>query len=597
MTGRSLMSLLLGKHGIYMNLIHAVCVASLSTIGACAHADTPTHSDTPAHTAAVIPYPAVPGASQSALYSVRVGGHAIFVEHFKDLHVARFSIGAPSSVEVRVSDSVGDVTIGPRAAGISVRRDGSTFTFQMSTARPLMVMPTGAEKLILLADPPERDPPRPGEPDVIDVRTFVNTDSPSHTEGIRAALNAAAQRKRATVVYFPDGRYVTGGLSLPDQVSVYLAAGALLEGTGAPADYPPQDRSAGALLLLRGWGNRIFGRGVIDAKGKALRDAGGDRGRVKILRTLGARDLRVEDLLLRDAGSWAVHLVGSQRLRLTNVKILNDPGLTNGDGIDPDGSQDVVIDRAFIHTTDDCFALKTTGHFGSNEPLSDVTVRRSACWTKKSALKVGTETRAVISGVTFEDNDVLHADRAVTIYLDDGAPVCGVRFLRTNVDSVGGDARERLIDIRLKGTATINDITIDGLVARQPAPQPSTIEGLDPAHQVVGVRLRNLVIAGQAARRLEDVPMRVNSQVADLQLASPAATEPGWTQVVGKAGRGCPETTPAAPRRQAPRTQWNHPRSSDRHPSREGQAMNPRPSIGPLLFLDAYGVGPLPGLA
>ena len=78
----------------------------------------------------------------------------------------------------------------------------------------------------------------------------------------------------------------------------------------------------------------------------------------------------MEDVILRDSGTWGVHLVASNHLRFTNCKLisntrLDDPGFPwemNTDGFDPDNSSQIMIDNNFISCNDDAIAVKPLSH-------------------------------------------------------------------------------------------------------------------------------------------------------------------------------------------------------------------------------------------
>jgi hypothetical protein len=70
----------------------------------------------------------------------------------------------------------------------------------------------------------------------------------------------------------------------------------------------------------------------------------------------------------------------------------------------------------------------------------------------KTSLKIGTETQAHrIHDILFEDNDVLFADRAFSIYIRDGAVVEDITYRNNRVEVAGGlrSDKERIVDISI----------------------------------------------------------------------------------------------------------------------------------------------------
>ncbi|MFC1718451.1 glycosyl hydrolase family 28 protein, partial [Candidatus Poribacteria bacterium] len=164
---------------------------------------------------------------------------------------------------------------------------------------------------------------------------------------------------------------------------------------------------------------RIKGRGVIDGQGRALRLStdNSSNGRMKLIRSLRATDCTVEGVILRDAGTWSIHLIESSDLRFTNYKlisntILDDPGFPwelNTDGFDPDNSSHVIIENGFISCSDDAIAVKLGN--GTRRDMSDIQFRDNVVWTVKSALKIGTEVyNQKMTDIVFENNEVVHAN-------------------------------------------------------------------------------------------------------------------------------------------------------------------------------------------
>jgi hypothetical protein len=112
---------------------------------------------------------------------------------------------------------------------------------------------------------------------------------------------------------------------------------------------------------------------------------------------------------------------------------------------------------------------------------------------------VGTETLAPISDVTFANDDVVHADRALALYMADGSSIRDIRYLDNRSEVIGGDSKQRLIEFEVTkrgGIGQIANITITNYVADEFSPQQSSIKGYDSSHPITGVSFKNLTIAG-----------------------------------------------------------------------------------------------------
>ena len=225
----------------------------------------------------------------------------------------------------------------------------------------------------------------------------------------------AARRGGGTVV-LPPGRFVTGTIRLASHVTLHLAAGALLEGSDDPADYPvdPGRVELGRDATLAGdarfYGRtmtfsrlilvddaaevRIRGRGTISGSGRVLRTR--HDAVPNLVRVRRSRAVVIEDVLLRDSAAWTLHILASDEVTVSNVKILNDRDNLNTDGIDPDMSTRVRIDRAFVYTKDDAICVKASRNGELEGDVSDIRVTNCVLSSRDAALKVGTESSASV---------------------------------------------------------------------------------------------------------------------------------------------------------------------------------------------------------
>ena len=223
-------------------------------------------------------------------------------------------------------------------------------------------------------------------------------------------------------------------------------------------------------------------------------------------------------MLLRDAAAWTVHLLASDDVSVSNVRILNDRHNLNTDGIDPDLSSRVRIDRAFVYTKDDAVCVKASGNGGFGGDVHDVRVTNSVLSSRDAALKVGTESSAErFEDVTFEDCTVLEwagrcrswcaTERCTTGSRSGGStrPWGGPpgraghrrpgprRRIRGHPGPVvRGRRRARL---RAAGSAWTWYAQF-GPAGRIPATPVAVFEGADDVHRVDGLRLRNVVVGG-----------------------------------------------------------------------------------------------------
>ncbi|MFO7934637.1 MAG: glycoside hydrolase, partial [Bacteroidales bacterium] len=150
-----------------------------------------------------------------------------------------------------------------------------------------------------------------------------------------------------------------------------------------------------------------------------------------------------------------------------------------------------------------------------NIPYSErIRVEKCVIWTRKSALKIGTETRGdVFRNIIFENNDIVHADRGMAIYLDDGALVENIQFINNRFEHIGGDRNQMLIHMVISdgtGQGRIRDVLIKDNHAHEFSPNNSQIIGLDENHRISDLTIQNLIIKDTIRRNLRDARIEVN---------------------------------------------------------------------------------------
>jgi len=228
-------------------------------------------------------------------------------------------------------------------------------------------------------------------------------------------------------------------------------------------------------------------------------------------------DERTDDLLLRVPGG---------KLVASGLEFLNDaedPETPNTDGFDPDASSHVLIENCFVYGGDDAVAIKSAGYSGINRDVRDIVVRGGVFLTRKSALKVGTETRTgSFRDITFERNDVLLCDRGMVIYCYDGATCADIRFIDNRFEAPYADSKQRLIDFVIKdrgGAGQIRNVLIRNCRAERQWPQGSTMCGLDVQHRITNIRFERYIVAGKVCRSAEAAGLHIQEHVADVSFS------------------------------------------------------------------------------
>ena len=197
--------------------------------------------------AKVTPYPAFPNEKESQSYKVTVNGKPVFVHHFLTydqfnwMDYASFSMTGKVHVEITnlVSErNVMTCAVRPLAYGIKPQISGNKISFDLDQPRYLVVFLNDepmfySTGLMLFAEPPEKNPPKLGDPNVVNIMDYkVNaTGATVETEKINKAIADVAARPGGGVLFFPRGIYKSGTVYLKSNVKLYIDADAKLLGS------------------------------------------------------------------------------------------------------------------------------------------------------------------------------------------------------------------------------------------------------------------------------------------------------------------------------------------------------------------------------
>jgi polygalacturonase len=224
----------------------------------------------------------------------------------------------------------------------------------------------------------------------------------------------------------------------------------------------------------------------------------------------------IDGIFVRDPGSWNTHILYSENVTIRNIKMLNDIELSNTDGFDPDASVNVLIENCFGYCSDDNIAIKTTGSSGYLRDVDGITVRSCTFLTKKSSLKVGTETRGeVMRNILFENNYVIESDRGMALYCSDGATFTGITYLNNRFEDNYPDAKRSWMNFTIikrnpdSKPGLIKDVLIKDCSFQKPFPKNSDILGFDKDHSI-SVRFENLTVGDKKCNNPSEAGIKQN---------------------------------------------------------------------------------------
>lgn len=487
----------------------------------------------------VIPYPVIQGAVKSTAFKVTADGKDIFTEKFKDINYTHFAHKKRVSLVVTSSQPIVSWTISPKENINKVKLEGNKIKFTQEKPGYHVLTINNEERLFILTDKPSNNAPKINTPGVIDIMQYNadNTGKKVSTKEIQKALDDAAEQKK--ILVFSPGIYKTGTIRISSNARIYLPAGAMIKGSEKREDYPSDDgrkesdhindkanytdngewMTFSRLLLVDNAKDvKIWGDGTIDGSGSIVRAQGKP---ANLIRIRNSKDVEIDGLVLRDPASWNTHILKSENVTIRNIKMLNDRDVPNTDGFDPDASKNVLIENCFAYCSDDNIAIKTTNNGNLLQDCEDITVRNCVFLTKKSSLKVGTETKgATMRNITFENNYVVEADRGLALYCMDGARFENIRFINNYIESNFPDNQQKGIHFQIRkrsGEGYIKNVLIKDCSFGAAFPRGAEMMGLDAAHLIDGVTFKNLKIAGELCLSADKLGLKTNEFVKNIK--------------------------------------------------------------------------------
>ena len=305
------------------------------------------------------------------------------------------------------------------------------------------------------------------------------TKAPYNAVGDGKTLNTAALQKAFDdctandFVYIPKGKFMTGALNMHGENELYLEQGAILQGTANPDDYLPKIKSRfegtegkcyrsliniGELDYTAGYTTRnvfIRGKGVIFGGGEPLARAIIDaeklrlaeylannqdyvktcesadtipgRARGRLINISNCENVTISGLTLGYGASWNVHFVYSKNVVTHDCQILSDnwesadgvwkmEEVHNGDGWDPDSSEDCVIFNTVFNTRDDAIAIKSGKNPEGNlinRPTKNICI--FDCSSQLRGIAIGSELSGGISDIKIWDCDFFNGKTGFNI--------------------------------------------------------------------------------------------------------------------------------------------------------------------------------------
>lgn len=280
-----------------------------------------------------------------------------------------------------------------------------------------------------------------------------------NTDNLQRAINDCGADD---ILYVPAGDFLTGALRLHSDLEIYLAKGAVLQGTTNIHDYSPRipSRFEGtemrcySSLLNAGDMNHktgpncrniiIRGRGTICGGGQELArkiiederariksflddnrelvescensDTIPGRVRPRLINLSNCENVWISGITLKNGPSWNVHMIYCDDIQTDHCTFVSE-GVWNGDGWDPDSSTNCTLFASEFSTGDDAVAIKSGKNPEGNEinrPCAHIRVFdcRSDCG---HGICIGSEMSGGVEDVQIWDCDLANSLSGIEI--------------------------------------------------------------------------------------------------------------------------------------------------------------------------------------
>lgn len=288
-------------------------------------------------------------------------------------------------------------------------------------------------------------------------------------------------KKNPDLIYFGPGihRFEGGEFRIPSGKTVYVAGGAVM---------------MGRMLIENVHDVKLLGRGIIDPSVKMG------------IRIANSRNVYVEGLMATQCATG-----GSDSVTIRNVKVISYFGW--GDGMNVFSSRNVLFDRVFCRTSDDCTTVYGT-RLGFEGPSSNITMQNSTLWADVAhpifiGIHGNVDKPEILENLNYVNIDILdHKERqlnyqgCLAINAGDENLIRNVRFEDIRIENF---RQGQLVNLRIffnekycKAPGRgIENVVFKNVSYTGNRAEISVIEGYDAQRKVRNIRFENLRINGQ----------------------------------------------------------------------------------------------------
>lgn len=204
------------------------------------------------------------------------------------------------------------------------------------------------------------------------------------TLGLQKLIDDCAQ-KGGGVVSLKPGVYLTGTLTLRNNVTLNLEKGAKILGSRDPKDYPAAGRKKSLIFAEKVNNIAITGEGEIDGSGSAFHQENDTPNRPTLILLFDCKNVIADGVKLLNSGFWTFRFVRCDGVEISNMHI-EGHATWNNDGFDIE-SKNVTIKNCMVDTDDDAICFKSED---KNFVVENITVTDCELSSNCNFIKFGT---------------------------------------------------------------------------------------------------------------------------------------------------------------------------------------------------------------
>ena len=412
-----------------------------------------------------------PGGSWQELSPITV---QVDMHNVRDASLATFDFAGLVEISITLKHGlIQSARIRPLSYGIQPEIRSDTLAFTLAAPRDLSIEINGDQfhNLHLFTNPLETNRPDANDPNVIYLQPGFHT--------------------------------FTNGLNVPSGKTLYLAGGAVVNGT---------------IRCQNATNVHIAGRGISYQARRGVE-------------VTMSTNVSIEGLIFVNPQHYTVYGGQSKQLTIKNIRAFSCKGWS--DGIDLMSCCDALVDGVFMRNSDDCIALY--GHrWDFYGDVTNIVVRNSTLWADVAhPILIGTHgdpaSPETLGNMTFTNLDILEHDEpqinyqgCLSINVSDENRARDIRFENIRVEDF---AQGQLVNLRVtynkkyahapgRGIENVlfKNITYDGSHANI-----SVISGFDETRAVRNVTFENLTVNGRMVSNSDAAHFSVGEHVENLE--------------------------------------------------------------------------------